>query len=237
MQTLKLLVITAFGGLLLLTGIAVVRQPTPPQPAALASPSASPSPSPSPSPAPTPRDPTTWVPFTSARFGYSIRIPADWTQIPGTQPSLYGEENNTLDDPKDDQFNGPDPIALVVTSQAIPAGMTDDAWLGPDGPCPGCPAECWPPHKDWEQITIDGHAAILHGGLPGCDITRAVAFVDGRAYELVAFGNRHYPTQEVFDRGLFDDLMATVVFDAASADDSPRPSSSPVAVAATAAPS
>ncbi len=53
-----------------------------------------------------PVDTSTWVPFTSRRFGYSICYPSDWTAREGTDPLPVGSTGD-VGLPSNDEFDGP----------------------------------------------------------------------------------------------------------------------------------
>jgi hypothetical protein len=101
----------------------------------------------------------------------------------------------------------------VVSSQALPAGMTEDKWFAAylTGASPLHP-ECNPARAQWEPITIAGYAAGVHGGLTQCSFTEAVAIVGGRAYVFTAYPNLDAPSAAIFNRALFDAFLVTVAF-------------------------
>ena len=194
-------------------------------------PAATPSPSPSPSaaaasnsPRPTPLDPSTWQTFASVRHGYLVRLPADWSLKAATSAWAFGTDGDTADSPTSDVATAPGAAELqfVVSSQALPPGMSEDGWFtnyltGTES----MPADCFPPRAEWEPVIIDGHPAGLHGGLAGCNFTEAVAIIAGRAYVFTGYPSSSAGAGLVFDRALFDAILATVTVDPAAADDSP----------------
>jgi hypothetical protein len=202
-------------------------QPSAPLP--MQSPSPTPSATLAPTPSSTPIDPSTWTSFRSARHGYSISYPADWTVTPATAPWLAGTDpgsppNATLDVFTGAGTNGP---TFVVVSQPLAKGVTGTAWLTAYESLGATrmPAVCWPPPDQMEPTTIGGQPASIHGGSGACGFTEAVAIVGGRVYELTG-----YPTRSasgVFDRALFDAFLSTVQFDPTSADDRPAVSPKP----------
>jgi hypothetical protein len=151
--------------------------------------------------------------FTSTQHGYTIKYPPHWTVMAATKPWPFGSEGDHADDATADTFRSPSSSGLVVSSQALPAGMTEDKWFAAylTGTSPLHP-ECNPARAQWEPITIAGVDAGVHGGLQGCSFTEAVAVVAGRAYVFTAYPNLDAPSGVIFNRALLDALLATVVF-------------------------
>jgi hypothetical protein len=185
------------------------------------------------SPAPSPADTSTWVRFTSSRYGYSMCVPPDWTITPGTAPWVIGTDggNDTMD-----VFDEPAPgtASFDVTSAPLPPGMTDDQWFAsyssPTAAASvGYPPECWPDRPNWGTGTIDGHPAAIHGGLPQCNFTEAAVIVGGRVYTIGGTPDPTLIVERVFDWGQFYAFLDTVKLDPAAADDSPvaSPAASP----------
>ena len=151
--------------------------------------------------------------FTSAQHAYTIKYPPGWTVTAATRPWPFGSEGDHEGDATADTFRSPSSSGLVVSSQALPAGMTEDQWFAAylTGASPVHP-ECNPARAEWEPITIAGHAAGVHGGLAQCSFTEAIAIVAGRAYVFTAYPYLDAPSSVIFDRALLDALLATVVF-------------------------
>ena len=59
---------------------------------------------------------------------------------------------------------------------------------------------------------IDGHVGGIHGGLGVCDFTEAVVIVHHRAYLFTAKPNIDIWQDRVYDRALFNRMLATVSF-------------------------
>jgi hypothetical protein len=184
-----------------------------------------PSPSPTLAPSP-PLDPRTWMPFTSERLGIRLRFPPGWTVQPATAPWIWQPGDPGPIEEARDRALGPATEAFVVTSQRIPAGMDEAAWWADylSADTSGMPIGCFPTTlAGYERIVVAGIAGYLHGGLVGCNFTEAVVLTGGRAYQLTAYVNYALPSAGVFDRGLFDAWLSTVVFDPTAADDRPVP--------------
>ena len=168
-----------------------------------------------------PVDTSGWLAFESQRDGYSIRHPVAWTVAAATAPWPYPPG---ADYPKGaiDEFlpAPPDPGDFVVTSQAIPAGVSDDAWFTAYIQDPFRNG-CFPARAQWQSITIGGHAAGVHGDMTQCNFTEAVAIVGGRAYVFTATPNKTTISGVIYPRNLFDALLSTVVFEPQKANDTP----------------
>jgi hypothetical protein len=150
--------------------------------------------------------------FKSTQHGYAIKYPATWTATAATAPWVFGEDGDVPGDATTDLFRSPATAGLVVSSQALLAGMTEEDWFAAYLQDPGIHPECFPPRADWEPITIGGQPAGVHGGLAACLFTEAVAVVDGRAYVFTAYPNLEVSVRSVFDRALFDLFLSTVEF-------------------------
>lgn len=165
--------------------------------------------------------------FTSTRHGYSIGLPSTWTVTPATAPWPAGAQGASPPDPMLDVFTDPADTSrsVVVVSQPLATGVTSDAWLAAyEVSAPSMPPKCWPAPAQMERVAIDTQPAFVHGGLPDCGFTEAIAFAGGRVYELTAY---FPPGGTPLDRTLFNALLATVHFDPSAADDSPVTSSRP----------
>jgi hypothetical protein len=171
----------------------------------------------SPTPIATPAP--TSVAFKSARHGYRLDYPAGWTPTPATAPWPIGaaapgppsDELDTFADPNGAQ-------TFVVVSQSL-GSQTSDVWLADyEQSAPLMPPACWPTPPAMETATISGQVAWIHGGIAGCGFTEAVVFAGGRVYELTGYSRQPEAT---FDRSTFDAIIATIILDPSSADDTP----------------
>lgn len=164
--------------------------------------------------------------FVSPRHGYTISHPADWTATAATEP-WTGAEGPEPDAAYMDKLGGVG--ARLVVASAPLGSQSPDRWktayvtrMGLDGvgECDVVPAE-------WPAIQIGGQPAFLDGNDCAGDNTvaagdrffEAVAFVDGRVYL--------FWLQGTVDRAYFQAVLDSVVFNAASADDSPGASPRP----------
>ena len=212
-----------------LVGVGQLRLPTGnvgggPSPSATASPAVTPNPSLTPSPSPTPLDTTTWLTFTSDRYGVSVLHPADWVVTRASEFwDLQADRNmfrvglvlDTLVAPSNNpQFH--------VFSMGLPPGTSEDAFLAEFSKFTLEP-DCIPPRVEWAPITIDGRPALLVANT--CSpYAVAFAFVDGRVYGFRLFDRAQYP-----DGPLFRTILSTVRLNPGDALEapSPAPSASP----------
>lgn len=195
-----------------------------PSTSASASPSASPSASAAATPAPTPIEPSSWTSFTSSIHGIRISHPADWTAKAATANWPYGTEAPAPPNPMLDAFTSGDGAAFAVVSQAVPHGMTTNAWLQKyeDDGRAKYPPQCWPKPADMERTTVAGQPGWIHGNLAACGFTEAIVFAGGRVYELTAYPDPSMTSfTTVFDRPLFDAFLSTVTFEPANAKPDP----------------
>lgn len=232
MPATKLALSAALVGLLLLGGAFVFRtsnvEPgSSPAPCALSLATPSATATSQGSPAPTPVDTSTWVRFTSSRYGYSMCMPPDWTATNGPAPWV-AIASNSGEAGAQDAFNAPAPQTsnITVTSQPLPADMTEDQWFALHSASvpANYPKECWPSVAAWGDAVVDGHQAALHGGLPQCNFTEVIVVSDGRVYDFEASPNPNEIQYQVFDWSQFYAFLDTVKLDPATADDSPTAS-------------
>lgn len=123
---------------------------------------AAPGPTSRPTSAPSPTvDPTTWVPFTSAIYGFSAAHPIDWTRQPasGNSASTPGGDSNP------DIFWSPSgwPDFKGYELQ-IPAGKTADVFIQAYT-ADAVKTACYPTQNMWTRTTVDGQpASIAYAG-------------------------------------------------------------------------
>ncbi len=172
---------------------------------------------PSPPPAATPIDTNGWLPFTSARHGFSLRYPPDWIARTATAPWIHGDpvDHDLPNDRATDELDGPVDGAFWLASQAIPpAAASADPGDASD------PA-CWPPIADWSQVPLADTVARYHGG-PGCGFWETQIVDGGRLYAFAA--NGRVPLE------MYLAVMPTVVLDPTAADDTPASTPAPLPV-------
>lgn len=181
--------------------------PAPPAsipPSSTASPSSSPSIAPSPTASPI--STADWVPFTSTRYGYEIKIPPFWATAQSTrQWSLAVDQYDWLTSAAD-SF-GSDPHVTVFAVD-VPAGTSNDAWIasyyGPDAK--GSPDPCQHRPVDLGTKEIDGHPVAFWNEVAAgqCEGTYAFVFVGSRVHVFYIGRAGQEP--------LFEALMSTVTF-------------------------
>lgn len=153
-------------GINLVGGTANVGGPPVPTPSPAVSPSA-PAPSPSSRPTPTPYsiNTTTWTTYTSARYGFSIGHPANWTERPATRGwSFPADATVNMYSTALETFVSPDSsIAAAAWSVAVQPGTTVDTWL--QAYCPlaesPAPSDCATMPGRTVAASMDGHAGSL----------------------------------------------------------------------------
>jgi hypothetical protein len=166
---------------------------------------------------PSPSGPAMTQEHTSTLIGYRMKYPEGWTVRPATRPWIYGKEGDEGGDGTTDVFRAPGPERFLVSSQALPGGMSDRAWLryytaGGRSTNP----QCWPPLDAWPTMTIAGQTAYVHGQDANCNFTEAIAIVDGRAYVFTGFPSTK-DCCSLFDQDLFDAFVSTITFTPESA--------------------
>jgi hypothetical protein len=158
--------------------------------------------------------------FASTRNGFSVSYPAGWTVTPATAVwprNIFLPRGH----PALDRLELPDVARLVVASQSLGAGQTEEDWLAAFfQPYPRA-NPCSSDRSTWPRLQLDGASAYLH--LIDCPTSRddqiaardmsfeALAFAGGRVYQLRLNGD--------VDRADFEALLASVRFDPANAVD------------------
>ena len=173
-----------------------------------------------PAPVPTPGLGPLSQTFTSARHGYSVRYPTGWsvqTATAGWPPNVFLPVGN----PGLDQLSKPGVARLVVASQRLGSGQTEDDWLGAYfHPYQGG-LRCNGDRSTWPRLPISGASGYLdadacawpaEGRISEPDVWfDAIVFAGGRVYQIGLDGN--------VDRATFEALLATVTLDPSAALD------------------
>jgi hypothetical protein len=175
-----------------------------------AAPSVRPSPSPSPSiaPSPTASPPSTvgWVTFTSARYGYDIKTPANWPAQHSTRQWSFAVDQKVFLTTAADSF-GMDPRVTAFAAD-VPAGTSNDAWIasyyGPDAK--GTPDPCQHVPVDLGTKQVNGHPVVFWNEVVAgsCEGTSAFVFIGNRVYVFTIGRAGQQP--------LLEALMSTVKF-------------------------
>lgn len=194
-----------------------------PSPTARASPSLRPSPIVSTRPAASPvAIPSLSQTFVSTRNGFLVRYPAGWTVRPATEswvPDTFLPPGNPALD--DLELGGA--ARLVVASQRVAAGQTQDQWLAAytqtyqgSSACATNPATSPRLQIDGQSGYLDMSACVtaLDASIAAGGVTfDAIVFSGGRVYLLTLDG--------LVDRPYFDALLATIKLDPSRAMDPP----------------
>jgi hypothetical protein len=186
----------------------------PAPPSSTTAPTPPPTPVRTPTPQPTPVDTTSWVSFSSDRFGYDMAIPPTWAATPATRDwSLEIDDEVTTGA---DFFVEPTAsyhVAVQAFSAPVPAGMSNEDWIAqfnvPSGNCPL-------PPEEWEAITVDGQPAVFNPD--ACDASQAYVVLGDRVYRFSVW--------RADQQALLKAFLSTVRFHSDVLTEAP-PSSSP----------
>jgi len=148
-------------------------------------------------------DTSTWVDFTSPRYGYTSGRPANWEANPSTRAWTMEQDRTDWLSPGQDQFideQADYQIGVHGFAADIDAGMTPDQWieafvLGP--------SSCLVVVADLPAITVDGHAAKL-ADQQACSDEIAFIPIDRRMYVFTIGRDRQM--------SLFNAFLSTVRF-------------------------
>ena len=165
-----------------------------PTPSPAVSPSG-PAPSPSTRPTPTPYsiNTTTWKTYTSARYGFSIGHPADWTAVTATRGwSFPADATVDMFSTALETFVSPDSsIAAAAWSVAVQPGTTVDTWL--QAYCPlaesPAPSDCATMPGRTVAASMDGHAGSL---VRFTQDTQAFFLVNNRIYVVAIWQSEDF---------------------------------------------
>ena len=147
--------------------------------------------------------------FTSAVNGYRMSFPGDWTVVAASKPSRPGRPST---DAMTDKFLSPQTRAVYVTSEALPAGWTDDQWVTTRFRRLAR-ARCLSASRretSWVPVTVGGHPGGMLGGDFGCSFSKVLVFLDHRVYVFNAMPDPFHVNTDIFDQGLFAAMLASV---------------------------
>jgi hypothetical protein len=155
-----------------------------------------------------PVDTTSWLPFTSKLYGFTVAHPADWTVEPASGHWSLANSADANEDILTSPSGPPSPTGppnLQVVELRIPSGMTADAFIQAYIEIAHV-SDCYPSGSQLPQTTIDGHAAsIAYGGcVQRYYFAEAIAFIGNRIWIF----NLHGP-----DRSLIVPFLSTVKID------------------------
>ena len=157
--------------------------------------------------------------YTSRRYGYSIRYPAEWSveQAGQTWWPPDWKAGGSPGDPFEYISGEGEPPVLRAASALVPDGLTNvhdwiDEFLIFGDP------NCVPPRETQEVISVDGAPGRIWDD---CDTVEATIVLEGRVYMFTLYLGSDQVTN---GRALFDALAATIDLrpdDAAVASPSP----------------
>jgi len=141
-----------------------------------------------------PADTTSWVPFTSHFYGFSVSHPADWTVAPGTGRWTTTQSDAALDI-LTSPSGPPSPVNnpnFMAYENKIPSGMTADAFIQ-SYTSTAYAGACYPAPSATQQFTVDGHPATL--AFAGCTAAYYFAEVTVVLGDRVWFFDLHGPNR------------------------------------------
>jgi hypothetical protein len=147
--------------------------------------------------------------FASARYGYSVQYPADWTVTPASE-SWAHRDVLLWGDPALDELRG-DTARLVAASRPLKNDESEESWLdwyAKLGACNG------PDPAEWPEIPVGGQVGIMSAG--GCTAEGQTVAAGGKLYDVVVFLNGTAYTftfDGLVDQSFVESVLATVQFD------------------------
>ena len=153
------------------------------------SPTAPPSATPTTRPSPSPIDTATWTTYVSARYGFSIGHPADWSEHPADHDWTFAADAADTSSPPAftawETFAAPDDtIDISAWSVAVTPGTTLGAWLQAYCPLAENTSPCATIQDRAVAVTVDGHVGLL---VPFNEDTQAFILVDNRMYVVASW--------------------------------------------------
>jgi hypothetical protein len=159
-------------------------------------------------PSPIAADTTSWLPFMSKFYGYTISHPAGWTVAPGSGHWSLANPADESEDILTSPSGPPSPVGppnLAAFELKIPSGMTADAFIEAYGQIAHV-SDCYPFGTQLPKTMIDEHAATIAYG--GCVqqyyFAEAIAVIGNRIWIF----NLHGP-----DQSLIVPFLSTVKID------------------------
>jgi hypothetical protein len=153
--------------------------------------------------------------FTSEKYGYSVRYPADWRVEPATTlwfPPDWGASGSDMSELDLIAPVGDSALFRAASALAPDAASVDD-WIAEFITMSDI-AECNPPRETLEQVVIGGKAGRLRGfcGDPPATEIEATVVVGNRVYVFTLFrgGGEGSGAIEADERALFDAFAATI---------------------------
>jgi hypothetical protein len=169
--------------------------------------------SPVPSASASPSTPAMTQSFTSEKYGYSVRYPADWRVDPATTFWSPPEWKASAGDSSALDLITPvvGPRLFRAASALAPDAASVDDWIAEFITMSDF-ADCNPPRETLEPVVIGGKAGRLRGfcGNPPATEIEATVVVDRRVYVFTLFSFVESGAIEADERALFDALAATI---------------------------
>ena len=175
-------------------------------PGASASPSITPPASLSPPPdAGVPVDTTDWVAFSSDRHGFEMSYPplwkaepatSDWTLADAYSPGRTpGRGRGSFTSATDRFSTNMEALYLTAFSAPLPAGVSEDAWIGAYLEAVDPAADCAGPLPEQEDVEVDGRPARL---IHHCHDTHAIVFSGDRVQVFAEWRGSNGPLLKAF---------------------------------------
>jgi hypothetical protein len=164
------------------TGTGVGSLPSPTPSPAVATPAVSATPTPQPSPSPI--DTATWTTYVSARYGFSIGHPSDWTQRPSDRVWTLAADADWLTTASEGFIAPGSSILATAWSVAVQPGTSAEAWLRAYCLIVDSSSPCATIQDRAIAVTVDGHAASL---VPFNEDTQAFILFEHRMYVVAVW--------------------------------------------------
>lgn len=176
--------------------VAIVGAPT-----AAASPLTAASAAPSAASTPYQYDLSTWVPFRSERYGYTMSHPARWEPTAALRDWSAESDPRAMPGDGTDMFlNETQRLGISVMAVDVPPDVSDEEWITDYYELLTSP-DC-DPIDDLQPITVGGRPGLIESG--NCFDASAFVFNDGRVHVFMIW----QPNQE----RLFETFLSTVEF-------------------------
>lgn len=149
-----------------------------------------PSPSTMPSPTAFVVNTSDWISYTSERYGFDIKRPPDWDEVPAERTWTFATDAADWTSPGQESFVGlagdvlgpVDGLRVSAWAATVEAGTTLEAWL--EGYCVANGASCPAPLDRAVPVSLDGRPGFL---VLGPADVQAYFLVDNRVYVVAAW--------------------------------------------------
>lgn len=195
---------------------------TQPPPNPTASPTPSPAPTAVPSPTLGPLDTSDWVPFTSTRYGFTIKHPVDWTEQKADHDWTFEKDIKSWTSTAPESFFIPTGGGVKVSawSVSVTPGTTPESWLQSF-----CDATNPDPCADLQTVAVesgDGRPGVFTQATDGV----AAFLVDQTMYVVAIWRTEDDPSVLAYGgaRRLLEGYISTLTITAGASRGSPSPS-------------